>query len=72
MELAEKKKQEEKLRIKRDKELDDLRILREREELERKMRDEFGIDKLEKRNLQETNFDVDGLKAMKRLEMLKY
>lgn len=51
MELAEKKKQEEKLRIKRDKELDDLRILREREELERKMRDEFGIDKLEKRNL---------------------
>lgn len=51
MELAEKKKLEEKLRDKRDKELDDLRIIREREELERKMRDEFGIDKLEKRNL---------------------
>ncbi|CAD8139635.1 unnamed protein product [Paramecium pentaurelia] len=72
MEAAERKKQEEKLRIKRDKELDDLRVIREREELERKMREEFGIDKLEKRNLQETNFDVDGLKALKRLEMLKY
>ncbi|CAK75208.1 unnamed protein product (macronuclear) [Paramecium tetraurelia] len=72
MEDADRKKQEEKLRIKRDKELDDLRVIREREELERKMRDEFGIDKLEKRNLQETNFDVDGLKALKRLEMLKY
>ncbi|CAD8133163.1 unnamed protein product [Paramecium octaurelia] len=72
MEEAERKKKEENLRIKRDKELDDLRVIREREELERKMRDEFGIDKLEKRNLQETNFDVDGLKALKRLEMLKY
>lgn len=51
MEFAEMKKKEEKLRDKRDKELDDLRVLREREELERKMRDEFGIDKLEKRNL---------------------
>ncbi|CAD8144449.1 unnamed protein product [Paramecium octaurelia] len=72
MEIAEKKKQEEKDRIKRDKELDDLRILREREEIERRMKDEFGIDKLEKRNLQQTNFDVDGLKALKRLEMLRY
>ncbi|CAD8053212.1 unnamed protein product [Paramecium sonneborni] len=72
MEAAERKKQEEKLRIKRDKELDDLRVIREREELEKKMIEEYGIDKLEKRNLQETNFDVDGLKALKRLEMLKY
>ncbi|CAD8059352.1 unnamed protein product [Paramecium sonneborni] len=72
IDITEKKKQEEKLKIKRDKELDDLRILREREEQERRMKDEFGIDKLEKRNLQQTNFDVDGLKALKRLEMLKY
>ncbi|CAD8144324.1 unnamed protein product [Paramecium pentaurelia] len=72
MEIAERKKQEEKLKIKRDKELDDLRILREREEIERRMKDEFGIDKLEKRNLQQTNFDIDGLKALKRLEMLRY
>lgn len=60
------------MRERRDKELDDLRVIRERELIERKMREDFSIDKLGKRNLQETNFDVDGLKALKRLEMLKY
>jgi len=39
------------MRERRDKELDDLRVIKERETIERKMREDFSIDKLGKRNL---------------------
>ncbi len=57
-------KEEEKLKEKRDKELDDLRVRREREEQERRLLEEMGSVKLEARNLQETNFEADKVKNM--------
>lgn len=51
MEERQRKKEEDKLREKRDKEIDELRVIREREEIEKRLREDFSLDKLEKRNL---------------------
>lgn len=51
MEIKIRAKEEEKLKEKHDKELDDLRVRKEREEMERRLLEEMGSTKLEARNL---------------------
>ncbi len=72
IEEKKRKKDEEKMRIKKEAELEELRVRKEREENELRMLKEFGNQDLESRNLNETNFDKDALKAKrKRLMMMQ-
>jgi hypothetical protein len=67
MDDRQRKKEEDKLRVKREREEDELRLVREREEIERRMIEEMGQVKLEARNLNETNFNADKLRNEKRV-----
>ena len=66
------KKEFEKNQIKKEKELDDLRVFKDIEELEQRSMMDYTNKDLESRNLHETNFDFSKIKTSKKLPFIEF